>query len=72
MEDIQTLVFLWKASLDVFWSHDTSTIHGMLGYAKELVVRSREAGKSVPLPTITACPVGDEVGMGLAIEVLEK
>ena len=58
--------------MDIFWRHNTSTIYGMLGYLKELARRAREAGRSVPLPEITAWKVGDEVGMGVAIKMLDK
>ena len=44
----------------------------MLVYAKDMVNRSREASIPVPLPAITAWPVGDEVGMWVAIQMLEK
>ena len=64
---IQTLVVLCRYNSDIFWSRNTSTIHGMLGYAKELVSRAREAGISVSLPAITALPMGDEVGMEVEI-----
>ena len=47
-------------------------INGMLVYAKELVSRAREAGRSVPLITIKDWTVGDEVGMGVAIQTLNK
>ena len=44
LEDIQTLVVLHRSNLDIFWRRDTSTIHEMLGYAKEVARISREAG----------------------------
>ena len=47
-------------------------IHGMLGYINELVRRSKEAGRAVPWLEITAWTVGDEVGMGVAIKILDK
>ena len=72
LADSQTLAVLRRANLDIFWSRETSTIHGMLGYAKELVSRSREADRAFPLPAITACLVDDEGGMGVAIQMLEK
>ena len=72
LTDSQTLAVLRRASLDIFWSRDNSTIHGMLGYTKELVSRAREAGRSVPLITIKDWTVGDEVGMGVAIQTLNK
>ena len=69
LEDSQTLEVIHRANLDIFWSCDTSTIHEMLGYEKELVIRAREADRSVPFPAITAWPMGDEVGMGVAIQI---
>ena len=36
------------------------------------MIRSRETGRSVPLPDIAAWTVGDEVGMEVAIQMLEK
>ena len=68
----QTLALLCIYNLEIFWSRDNSTIHGMLGYAKELVRRSREADRAIPLSAVTACLVGDEVRMGVAIHMLEK
>ena len=72
LADSQTLEVLRIGNLDIFWSRSTSTINGMLGYAKEMIIRSREAGKAVPLPAITYWPMGDEVRMGVVIQVLEK
>ena len=71
LEEIQTLAVLHRATLDIFWSRATSTIIVMLGYAKEMVRRVREAGRSVPLPAIKAWPVGNEVGMGVVIQMLD-
>ena len=34
LKDSQSLVVLHRANLEIFWSRDTSTINGMLGYAK--------------------------------------
>ena len=70
--DSQTLAVLRRANSDIFWSHDTSNIHGMLWYSKWLVSRYRKAGRAVPLLAITAWPVGYEVGMGMEIQMLEK
>ena len=44
----------------------------MLVYAKELVRIARKAGRAFPLPAVTDWLVGDEVGMGVAIYMLEK
>ena len=70
--DRQTLAVLHRSNLDIFWICDTSTIHVMLGYEKELVIRSREVVRSVLFPTITVLQVVDEGGMGVAIQKLEK
>ena len=63
---------LRRDNLDIFWIRDTSTINVMLGYAKELMIRVRESGRAVPLPVIKAWPVGDEVGIGVEIQMLYK
>ena len=68
----KTLAVIRRDNLDIFYSRDTLTVHRMLGYAKELVSRSREAGKSFILPAITVWPVGGEVGVGVAIQMLDK
>ena len=44
----------------------------MLGYATELVSRSRESDRAVPLYYIIAWTVGYKVGIGMAIQMLEK
>ena len=44
LADIQRLELPNRANLDIFWRRDTSTIHEMLGYAKEVARISREAG----------------------------
>ena len=72
LTDSQSLAVLRRDNLDIFLIPETSTIHGMLGYTKYLVSRSREAGRSVPLPDITTWSVSDEVGMGVEIHMLEK
>ena len=72
LADIQTLGVLHRSNLVIFWRRHTSKIHGIFGYAKELMIISREAYRADPLPAITAWPVGDEVGMGVAIQMLDK
>ena len=72
LADIQTLAVLRRDNLEIFCSRGTSTVNGMLVYAKEMLGRSREAGRSFPLPFIIYWLVGDEVGMGVAIHMLEK
>ena len=72
LTDRQTLAVLRRSNLDIFWIRNTSTIHGILGYAKELVRRYSEAGRPVPLIAITAWLVSDEVGMVVVIHIVEK
>ena len=72
LADSQTFVVLQIDHLDIFGSRDTETIHGMLGFAKELVRISRGEGREDPFPVIIAWTVGDEVGMGVEIHILEK
>ena len=36
------------------------------------MIRVREAGRAVPFPVIKAWPVGDEVGIGVEIQMLYK
>ena len=45
---------------------------GILGYTKEIVRRERERGRLVPFSEINPWPIRDEVGMGVAIQMLEK
>ena len=72
LEYIQTLAVQCRANLDIFWNCGNSTVHGSLGYAKDLASRASESVRVVPLPSITVWPVGDEVVMGVAIHMLEK
>ena len=66
------MAVLSRDNLDIFCNRNTSTVHVMFGYAKDLVIRSREVGIAVPLPVITAWPVVNEVGMGVIIHMLNK
>ena len=43
--DRHTLDVLCRANLDIFWSQDTSTMKGVLGYTKEILRKSREGGE---------------------------
>ena len=72
LADTQKLAVLNRANLDIFWTRDTSTIHGMFGYGKELVRRDRGEVRAFPLPTIPDWTVVNEVGMGVAIHMSEK
>ena len=67
-----TIDLLRRANLDIFWSQDTSTVKGILGYTKETERREREGGRLVPLPETNSWPVGYMGVMGVAIQILEK
>ena len=67
----QTLAVLPIPKLDIFWICDTSKIHGMLGYAKDMVEIFRETGRSASLTSITVWPVGDEAMMGVEIQIMD-
>ena len=68
----QTLDVLRRPNIDIFWIWDTSIVKGILGYTKETLRRARERGWLVPLTEINAWTVGDNVSMGVAIQMLEK
>ena len=70
--DRHTIDLLRRANLDIFWSQDTSTVKGILGYTKETERREREGGRLVPLPETNSWPVGYMGVMGVAIQILEK
>ena len=63
---------LRRPNIDIFWIWDTSIVKGILGYTKETLRRARERGWLVPLTEINAWTVGDNVSMGVAIQMLEK
>ena len=58
--------------MDIFWGCKTSTVHEILGFAKEMVRIYKEMVRSVPLPEIRTWPVGGEVETGMAIQMSEK
>ena len=70
--DRHKLDVLRRANPDIFWSRDTATVKGVLRCTKEIERRAREEGMLVPLPVINPWPVRDGVGMGVAIQILEK
>ena len=72
LADSQTLSLLLRAKLNIFWSCNTSMIHGMLVYAKELVSRARETGRSVPLSDIVPWTVGYRLGVEVETQMLYK
>ena len=44
---MHTLDLLRRANLDIFWSQDTVTVKGVLGYTEETERRGREGGRLV-------------------------
>ena len=64
------LNFFRRVNLGIFWSRETSTMKGILGYTKEIVRRAREGGRLLTLIEINDCPSRDKVGMGVAIQML--
>ena len=56
----------------MFWSRESSTVQGIRGHLKEIIRRSRESGRKVPLEPITPWEVGDNQGMGIVMCMLEK
>ena len=63
---------LQKDNLAIVCSWDTANVNGILGYTKEIKSRPKEGGRLVTLPEIKPWPVGDRVGIGVAIQILEK
>ena len=66
------LDLLRSDNINIFWSRDTSMVKGILGYTKEIERRERGIGRLELLPEINLWPVGDRIGMGVAIGILEK
>ena len=66
----QTLDVLRRSILNIFWIRDTSTVKGILGYTKEILRKSREGGRLVPLQKINPWTVGYKLGMGMDIQIL--
>ena len=44
----------------------------ILGYTKEILRMAREGGRLVPFIEIDTWPIGENVGMGMDIKILEK
>ena len=70
--DRQTIDLLRRDNLDIFWSQDTATVKGILGYTEETKRRAREGGRLVPFTEINPWTFGYNMGMGVAIKMLEK
>ena len=44
--DRNTLYVLRRENLDIFWSRDTATVKGIIGYTYKIIRREREGGCS--------------------------
>ena len=58
--------------MDLFWSRKDINLRLVCGGLKELVIRARAAERRVLLEDTTSWKVGEDVGMGTAIEMLGK
>ena len=61
-----------RANLDMFWSRAPSTIAKSRGLIREIISRAQERGRRIPLEPMEAWKVEDGMGMGIAIQMLEK
>ena len=66
------LACLRRANLDMFWSRESSTVQGVVGYLKEIVHRADTAERPVPLEPFEPWGVEDQQGMGITVMMLEK
>ena len=70
--DEQELIFLKRANLDMFWSRESGTVKGIVYDLKDIIKRSSWRGRSIPLSLMSPWEIGDSVGMGIALLMLEK
>jgi hypothetical protein len=70
--DANELRFIRRANLDMFWSRAEGTVRSSIGDLKQIVEGSISKGRMVPLVELEPWPVGDDVGMGIALLMLEK
>ena len=63
---------LRRSNIDIFWIWGTATVKVILGCTEEIVRRTMEGGRLVPLPEINSWPASDKVVMGVSIQMLEK
>ena len=63
---------IWCANLDLFWSREAITGRGICDGINELVRCTRAARRRAPLEDIITWKVGEDVGMGIVMEILEK
>ena len=70
--DSNELSFIRRANLDMFWSRAEGTVRSSVGELKQITEGSIAKGRVVPLAELEPWPVGDELGMGIALLMLEK
>ena len=61
-----------RANLNLFWIREAITVRGISGGLKELVRHAREAVRRSPLEEMTPWNVGEDVGTGTEIRILDK
>ena len=72
LNDDRELVLIRRATLDMFWSRESSTIAQTVSGLKELIRGAKSAGRRMPLERMLPWEIADEQGMGVAIAMLEK
>ena len=71
--DEQELIFLRRANLGMFWSHESGTVKGLVYDMKDIIKRSSWRGRStIPLTQVIPWDIDDSMGMGIALHMLEK
>ena len=73
LADKSAMRVIRRANIDMFWSRESRTVAGEVGYLKELIRRARETKRPVSLKKFTPWPLADNEGMGVAtMSMLEK
>ena len=70
--DDRTLALLRRVNLDIFWTRASTTVRDMVRLTRRFVQSATESGRKVNLPPFDPWPVGDQVGMEVALQMLEK
>ena len=70
--DDRELALIRRATLDMFWSRESSTVAQTVRGLKELIRGAESAGRRMPLERLMPWEISDEQGMGVAIAMLEK
>ena len=72
LDDTKLLKLIRRVNLDMFWSRERSTIAGNLSRVKETIKRWEHRGNYTPLSDFGPWRSADNMGMGMAITMLEK